>query len=248
MKVINNTVTFDKHKIKAILFDSGKVLNAPVTGHWFISPNFFNYIDKKAFNSISAVQRNEAFNKAGEYMIKQKLIVNEEEEYKHFVEYYRIFSKSLTQLQLKDKDVQAVAKDLVYNYSKYDFYKDAVKLIPELSKVYKLAVVSDAWPSLENVFRKAGLRDYFLSFVISSIKGVTKPNELMYKTALEELNVSPEEAIFIDDNKKNCDGAMDLGINSILLCRTLPLYIYNRLTHKTYNIIRNLNDIVEILS
>lgn len=50
-------------------------------------------------------------------------------------------------------------------------------------------MVSDAWPSLENVFRKAGLRDCFSSFVISSIKGIRKPHELMYKAALKELGV-----------------------------------------------------------
>lgn len=243
-----NTVPFDKNKIKAILIDSGRVLNVPVTGHWFITPNFFDYVDKKSFNSISAPDKREAFNKAGQYINKENLISNEEEEYKHFVEYYRIFSESLPQLQLQDKDIQAIAKDLVYNYNKYSFYKDVFKLIPELSREYKLAIVSDAWPSLENVFREAKLRDYFSSFVISSVKGVTKPNKLMYKTALNELNVSPKQAIFIDDSIKNCDGAIKLGINSFVLCRDWRVYAYNKLNHGNYNIIRNLNDIKKLLS
>ena len=33
--------------IKSILFDSGMVLNRPLTGHWFISPNFLNMLIKK---------------------------------------------------------------------------------------------------------------------------------------------------------------------------------------------------------
>ena len=57
-----------KGKIKAILIDSGRVLNVPVTGHWFITPNFFSYVDKKSFNSISVAQKKEAFNKAGQYI------------------------------------------------------------------------------------------------------------------------------------------------------------------------------------
>lgn len=238
---------FNRKKIKAILIDSGRVLNKPATGHWFITPNFFSYVSKKSFNSITISQKNEAFNKSGEYIMKQKLIINEEEEYKHFIEYYRIFSKNLPQLQLNDHDVQAIAKDLVYNYSKYCFYEDAVNMIPELSKVYKLAVVSDAWPSLENVFKKAQLRDYFSSFIISSIKGVTKPNELMYKTALEELNVSPEEAIFIDDSIINCDGAIKLGINSFVLCRDWRLYLHHKFTLRKYNIAKDLNSIKNLL-
>lgn len=243
-----DTLPFDKNKIKAILIDSGRVLNVPVTGHWFITPNFFTYVDKIRFNSLSDLQRSEAFNKAGQYIDKQNLIFNEEEEYKHFFQYYKIFSESLPQLQLQDKNIQAITKDLVYNYSKYSFYKDVFKLIPELSKEYKLAVVSDAWPSLENVFKKANLRDYFLSFVISSIKGVTKPNELMYKTALNELDIYPEEAIFIDDSIKNCQGAIKLGINSFVLCRDWKVYAYNKLNYRNYNIIRSLNDIKKLLS
>lgn len=120
-------------------------------------------------------------------------------------------------------------------------------VIPKLSKSYKLAVVSDAWPSLENVFRNAGLRDYFSSFIISSIKGITKPNEIMYRSALDELDVSPEETIFIDDNIKNCDGAKNLGITSYILCRNWRPYIYYKICHSSYGIVRNLNEVSKML-
>jgi putative hydrolase of the HAD superfamily len=244
---MKNSLTFNKHKIKAILFDSGRVLNVSATGHWFITPNFFNYVDKKIFSSISASKKRLAFNKAGEYIRKQNLIIDEDEEYKHFFQYYKIFLTCLPELQLKDEDVHAITKDYVYNYSKYRFFDDVINVIPELSKSYKLAVVSDAWPSLENVFREAGLRNYFSSFVISSKKGVTKPDDLMYKTALDELNVLPEEAIFIDDNMYNCNGAIKLGINAFLLCRDWRLYVYNKLVYRNYNIIRNLIDVKNLL-
>lgn len=234
-------------KIKAILIDSGKVLNEPATGHWFITPNFFNYIDKGIFNSIDSKQRDDAFSCAGDYISKQNMIVSEEEEFKHFFEYYRIFSQKLPQLNIGNGEIKAVAEDLVYNYSKYRFYGDAVSIIPELYKKYKLAVVSDAWPSLENVFIKAGMRDYFSSFVISSLKGVNKPHPLMYRTALEELNVSPDEAVFIDDNVKNCDGALGLGIPSFLLCRDWKSYFYNRVHCKNHAVIRNLYEIKRLL-
>ncbi len=45
------------HGIKAILFDSGKVLNEPVTGSWLITPKFFKYVDKCKFDSISYVKK-----------------------------------------------------------------------------------------------------------------------------------------------------------------------------------------------
>lgn len=233
----------DNNKVKAILFDSGRVLNMSITGHWFITPNFFTYIDKKIFNSIPASMKELAFNSAGEYISKQNLIIDEDEEYKYFLEYYKIFSNCLPQLKLTNDDIQLITMDYVYNYSKYKFFDDAVNLIPELSKSYKLAVVSDAWPSLENVFRKADLRDYFSSFVISSKKGITKPNKSMYKTALNELNVLPEESIFIDDSIKNCNGAMQMGIDSFVLSRNWRDYAYNKMFNRNYKIIRSLKDI-----
>ena len=233
--------------IKAILFDSGRVLNAPTTGHWFITPNFFQYVDKKAFSSIPKSQRNKAFSKAAEYISKQSLIETVEEEYKHFLEYYKIFLQHFPDLSLEDQQIEAITKDLVYNYDKYTFYQDAADTISGLSVNYKLAVVSDAWPSLENVFRNAGLRDYFSSFVISSVIGATKPNKLMYETALKELCVSPEEAVFIDDNIKNCNGAKQLGIKTFLLCRDYKLFLYYKLMCKDHIVIRNLKSINSLI-
>lgn len=65
----------------------------------------------------------------------------------------------------------------------------------------------------------------------------------MYKSAMDELGVLPEEAIFIDDSKKNCDGAKGVGIHSFVLNRDLRLYFYNKLTCRDHNVIRNLNDL-----
>ncbi|KHD37758.1 HAD family hydrolase [Clostridium acetobutylicum] len=233
--------------IKAILMDSGKVLNKPATGEWFIPPKFFYYVDWERFNTIPLIKRKSAFDKANKYIKEQKLITTEEEEYKCFLEYYKILSKELYQLKLKNNDIEEITEDLVYNYRKYDFYKDAIYEIPKLSKKYKLAVISDAWPSLEGVFKKAGLRRYFSSFVISSVKGVTKPNEMMYKTALSELRVLPEEAVFIDDNIKNCEGAVKLGIKSFVLSRKSRIYAYNKLFNRRIKSIRSLKQLEEIV-
>lgn len=236
-----------QEKIKAILFDSGRVLNGPTTGHWFITPNFFNYVDKQDFMNIPKVRRETAFNKAGDYIRAQREILTEEEEYTHFLEYYRIFFRELPELNLQEDRVKLVAKDLVFNYNKYRFYKDVAKVIPELSLIYKLAVVSDAWPSLEKVFINAGYRAYFSSFVISSKIASSKPEPKMFETALNELKVQPENALFIDDSVFNCDGAKSLGLKTLVLSRDIKLYTYNKLTCKNHKVIKNLNSLQKYL-
>lgn len=58
---------------------------------------------------------------------------------------------------------------MVYNSDKYRFFDDALKVIPELKLKYKLAIVSDAWPSLKDVYEKNELYNYFDSFVLMII-------------------------------------------------------------------------------
>jgi putative hydrolase of the HAD superfamily len=234
-------------KIKAILIDSGRVLNRPITGHWFITPNFFKYVDKITFDAIPSSKVKMAFSTATEYISKQKSIVSLDEEYFYFKKFYDIFFKYLPELSVSNIKIDNVTKDLVFNPEKYEFYKDVYDEIPRLSNKYKLAVVSDAWPSLEEVFIKADLRDCFSSFIISSVLGTNKPDELMYKTAIDELGVSVEETVFIDDNIINCNGAKRLGIDSFLMCREFNQYLYLKLTCRKFKVINNLEKLEKLL-
>ena len=51
----------------------------------------------------------------------------------------------------------------------------------------------------------------FLSFLI----GARKPNKKIYQYAIKKLNVRPGEILFIDDVKKNVEGAKKAGIKAI---------------------------------
>lgn len=205
--------------IKAILFDSGRVLNYPRTGHWFIPPNFFKHVDKNKFAALDMKLVEGAFGKAMKYLWSYPLILTEEDELEKFVEFYHILADELIDLGLNREQVLEIAKDTVLNDEKFVFYEDVFEYIPKLSKHYKLGVVSDTWPSLNRVFKNAGVRQYFSTFVMSSVLGVNKPHELMFTTALEELAVKPEEALFIDDNIVNVEGARKLGMQGLVILR-----------------------------
>lgn len=218
--------------IKAILFDSGKVLNKPASGHWFITPNFWEYVNKDKFDSIDKDKIKKAFHEAGSKIDTYNFITNLEEEYKCFTEFYEVCADKLPELELSTNEVIGLAKDLVYNTEKYVFYDEVFEIIPKLKEKYKLAVVSDAWPSIFDVYAKNDLRKYFDSFIVSSMIGVCKPHRKMYESALYELDVKPEEAIFIDDSLKNCFGAMELGLKAYLLCRDYEDYLWCKENYK----------------
>jgi putative hydrolase of the HAD superfamily len=230
--------------IKAILFDSGRVLTYPRTGHWFMPPNFFKYVDKNKFSALDAKLVDEAFHKAAKYLDSFSFILTEEEELERFVEFYSILSNELAGLGLSREQVIEIAKDTVLNDEKFVFYEDVFEYIPELAKNYKLGVISDTWPSLDRVFKNAGVRQYFSTFIMSSVLGVLKPHELMYTTALKELGVKPEEALFIDDNIENVEAARNLGMQGLVILRSNQI---DGIEVWDENTIRDIKELVEFL-
>jgi putative hydrolase of the HAD superfamily len=233
-------------KIKGLLIDSGKVLNGPITGHWMITPNFFHYVDKRDFYHIPHSRRQKAFKKGMEYIEKIPMMENTEEEYIHFQKHYEIIFNELTELKVSEKSIKEITKDLVYNDKKYRFYSDAVLVIPHLAKKLKLAIVSDAWPSLNNVFAQADFRKHFESFTLSCELGVTKPNPKMFQAALNDLDLEANEVIFIDDSLSNCKGAKKAGIkNTMLMCRSKREYWYRKVTLSQHRVVRDFRDVLK---
>lgn len=59
-------------------------------------------------------------------------------------------------------------------------------------------------------------KDLFDDIIISSHIKMIKPNSDIYMHTLNKIGSKPEESLFIDDSKKNVDGAIDVGINGYL--------------------------------
>jgi len=231
--------------IKAILLDSLRVLNYPASGHLFIPPAFFEYVKPVNWDHVRDIERAAAFAQAKETLDMYPLVPTKEDEFTVFVDYYATFFRSIPRLKATPEQIEGIARSQVYDPAKFTFFPDALEVIPRLAAKYKLAVVSDAWPSLEDVFVHAGLREHFSAFIISSQIGVRKPDTRMFNAALDALDVTAGEALFVDDNKKNCDAARDLGLQTALLCRDYAEYLFYRLTVKTHRVIRSLTELID---
>jgi len=97
--------------------------------------------------------------------------------------------------------------------------QEVVALIGELQSQFTIAVVSNAESDfLRQLIKEHNLEPLFEHIVISSEVGYPKPSPEIFQHALERLQISPEEAIFIDDNPDNVTAAEQLGITSI--CHT----------------------------
>ena len=79
----------------------------------------------------------------------------------------------------------------------------------------KTGLISNAWSGLRQYILDHNFEDAFDQMVISAEVGVVKPDAMIYHMALEQLGVSPSEAVFVDDFIENVKGAQAVGMSAI---------------------------------
>jgi len=80
---------------------------------------------------------------------------------------------------------------------------------------HKVALISNAWSGLRAFITREGFADVFDHMIISAEVGIMKPDPRIYLLALEELNASGDESVFIDDMLTNVEGARSVGMKGI---------------------------------
>jgi putative hydrolase of the HAD superfamily len=75
-----------------------------------------------------------------------------------------------------------------------------------------MALLSNAGRDFGSYFRHGPLGDFFGTCYVSGELGLLKPHAEIYQHVLADLNVTPAEAIFIDNREPNVAGAQAIGI------------------------------------
>ncbi len=101
-------------------------------------------------------------------------------------------------------------------------FGDALTVLTELEKDYRLALVTNGSPSLQNLKLEISpeLIPYFEKIFISGDIGTGKPDPEIFNVVLKALDIKAEDAIMVGDNL-NTDiiGANRTGIESVWLNR-----------------------------
>ena len=130
--------------------------------------------------------------------------ISENEYWEHFLKTSKI---NADKKELKDK-VRTELRPI----------EETVEILPLLKRQYQLAVLSNhsrEWS--EFMTKEYDFFSYFAQIIFSCDVGLRKPDPRIYKLALTKLGSEPEECLFIDDKKRNTDGAEEVGIRSIVL-------------------------------
>ncbi len=91
-----------------------------------------------------------------------------------------------------------------------------VDWIRSLKAGYRIGVISNALTDARAyVEETAGIGDAFDHLTISAEVGVVKPDERIYRLALDALRMAPNEAVFVDDFLHNVEAARAVGMYAV---------------------------------
>lgn len=98
------------------------------------------------------------------------------------------------------------------------------KILAKLNKKYFLAaLINEGIEWADYKFEISDFKKYFKIIITSGHLKCAKPDLNFFKKSLKIINANPDECIFIDDQKINCEAAESIGIKSIVFTNSKQL-------------------------
>ncbi len=170
--------------------------------------------------TIDETGAREAAVAALQFMNQHTLIRSAAEEQRMYLAYY---ARLLAGLGVRDR-LEGRAAEVNHRFRVAEcwlrpFDETASVLTALRAAGYRLAVVSDGFPSLRHDYRRMGLAEYFDAIVVAAELGAWKPAPRVYQAALDRLDATIDDCVYLDDTPDDAAGAAALGIRTYLMDR-----------------------------
>jgi len=200
-----------RHRLRAVLFDSGGVLIQPIGGRWNPRADFEKTLLTHA-PAITTEQFAEAIAVGDAFLAAQPGTPDYTDYHRTILAHLRVDATPRLLADLRRP---------VPPFEVVETFPDVEPTLAELRRRgVRMAVVSDAWPDLPDLHDGLGIGGYFEAYAISAVVGVCKPDPKMYRHASTALGLEPGQCVFVDDNPDLVAAAIDLGYEARALCRT----------------------------
>lgn len=125
-------------------------------------------------------------------------------------EFWNLFSK------MANKELPVNYKSLWTDKLEIKIDDHMIDLVKKLkSKGYVTALLSNTISPHAQYNKNKGAFELFNPVVLSFEVGTRKPEEKIFQIMLDKLNLSPEDCVYVDDNKEYADIATIIGIHGI---------------------------------
>ena len=119
---------------------------------------------------------------------------------------------------IKKINRQVNIEDVKNIYHKfYDKDEEMHKFVKKIAKKYEVALLSnfgDAYFEFDKKWQNK--KTFGDKIFVSAYLGMKKPDKKIFKHVLNNLNVKPKEAIFIDDREENIEAAKKVGMVGVV--------------------------------
>lgn len=132
------------------------------------------------------------------------------------------YTRSLPRAKLEKLPLFLAELQRGISRKRLSLFPQALEVLSQLKQRYAMAAVSDAQSAYAmSELRAVGLDEYFHPIIISGDYGYRKPDARLFTAALDGLQVPPDQAIFIgNDRYRDIFGAQQLGMKTILFCHS----------------------------
>ena len=200
---------------KYLILDMGYVLVKPTAGDWLVTPVLLKNVD---MNKINVNKASKVISELGYILDGKAETLNEEKEL--MMKFYTEVFKKL-EYDISEEKIIEIVDDFVYNVTdtKYTMYDDVKQELERLSKKYTILMLSDNWPDAFGYLEKHDIEKYFDKIYISSVYGELKSDKVLFDHPINDYNIKPEEAVFVDDKEPLLDIAVEKGLDVMLMDR-----------------------------
>lgn len=220
-----------KPTIKAIIFD----LDNTLLDRTSTFKSFTKVFIKTYFNHLEMTQE-----------IFERIIYLDQDGYKDKRE---LFSELIEELPWR----VIPQKTELLNFYSTEYVKCAIlmdrarEIVTHCRKKYKTALITNGQTRIQyGKMDQLGIREDFDVILVSEEAGVKKPNPRIFEMALEQLQLKPEECIYIGDHPINdIEGAANIGMGTIWIKVNQPWK--NEIMARPLHSITQLGELFDIL-
>ena len=124
-------------------------------------------------------------------------------------------------------------------------YDDAIGFLKQIrARGSKIAIVSNCSEHTRPLLTELGIDVLVDALVLSCEVGAAKPDAKIFRSALDQLDVTADAAVFVDDQADYCAGAVALGITTAQIIRGEP---NGKVVATGATVVRSLRDVEPML-
>jgi putative hydrolase of the HAD superfamily len=173
------TIFFDVGN--TLLFPNREVIHAPLAGRGYtLDPEHLRDLECRTKNQFDQIITANGSTDHGFWWIF----------------YSRLFFEiGLQDDELRDKLVTSIRTSGNWNR----ILPGTFEQLCDIGKRYRIAIISNADGKIEDVLQKCGIAECFQTITDSGNVGFEKPHPEIFRQALESMNATPEESLYVGD-------------------------------------------------